>query len=84
MPGSCLLGGREKLLARLDPGPQRRAHRRPGLDANLRVRPVRPSGPRRCGIGRAAYEYALDYAKSRVQFGRPIIDNQGVAFALAD
>src|SRR5205085_12008778 len=36
------------------------------------------------GIARAAYEYALDYAKEREQFGRPIIDNQAIAFSLAD
>jgi len=36
------------------------------------------------GVARAAYEYALDYAKTRVQFGRPIIANQGIAFMLAD
>ena len=36
------------------------------------------------GIARAAYEYALDYAKEREQFGRPIIENQAIAFALAD
>ena len=35
------------------------------------------------GIGRAAYEYALDYAKEREQFGRKIIENQAVAFTLA-
>ena len=27
---------------------------------------------------------ALDYAKTREQFGRPIIDNQAIAFMLAD
>ena len=36
------------------------------------------------GIARAAFEFARDYAKEREQFGRPIIDNQGVAFKLAD
>ena len=36
------------------------------------------------GIARAAFEFARDYAKERRQFGRPIIDNQGVAFKLAD
>ena len=36
------------------------------------------------GTARAAYEVALDYAKTRSQFGRPIIDNQGIAFQLAD
>ena len=51
-------------------------------------RPSRPaarrSAPRRIGIARAAYEYALDYAKEREQFGRTIIENQAIAFALAD
>ena len=36
------------------------------------------------GIARAAYEYALDYAKERRQFGRAIIENQAIAFTLAD
>ena len=36
------------------------------------------------GIARASYEYALEYAKERVQFGRPIIQNQSIAFMLAD
>jgi len=36
------------------------------------------------GIARAAYEYALEYAGEREAFGRPIIENQSIAFALAD
>jgi acyl-CoA dehydrogenase len=36
------------------------------------------------GVARAAYDYARDYARSRVQFGKPIIDHQAVAFRLAD
>jgi len=36
------------------------------------------------GAARAAYEYARDYARTRVQFGRPIIEHQAVAFRLAD
>jgi acyl-CoA dehydrogenase len=36
------------------------------------------------GIARAAYEFALDYAKERVAFGKPIIQNQAIAFMLAD
>jgi acyl-CoA dehydrogenase len=36
------------------------------------------------GIARAAYEYALGYAKQREQFGRPIYLNQAVSFMLAD
>jgi acyl-CoA dehydrogenase len=36
------------------------------------------------GVARAALEYALVYAKERQQFGAPIINNQGIAFMLAD
>ena len=34
------------------------------------------------GVGRAAYEYALDYAKKRVQGGKPIVEHQAVAMML--
>jgi alkylation response protein AidB-like acyl-CoA dehydrogenase len=34
------------------------------------------------GVGRAAYEYALAYAKGRVQGGKPIVDHQAVALML--
>jgi alkylation response protein AidB-like acyl-CoA dehydrogenase len=36
------------------------------------------------GIARVAYEYSLGYAKERVAFGKPIIQNQAIAFMLAD
>jgi alkylation response protein AidB-like acyl-CoA dehydrogenase len=36
------------------------------------------------GIGRAAYEAALDYAHLRVQGGRPIIEHQAMGTKLAD
>lgn len=36
------------------------------------------------GMGRAAFQYALTYAKERRQFGKPIIEHQAVAFRLAD
>ena len=36
------------------------------------------------GIGRAAYEAALDYARLRVQGGRPLIEHQAMATKLAD
>jgi len=36
------------------------------------------------GLARAALEYATQYAKERVQFGRPIAEHQAVAFRLAD
>jgi len=36
------------------------------------------------GIARAAMEAAVEYARERVQFGRPIAENQAVQFMLAD
>ena len=36
------------------------------------------------GVARAAYEIALDYAKTRIQFGQPIFANQAISFMLAD
>jgi acyl-CoA dehydrogenase len=83
VPGRCLLGGKEKLDERL-------ARAREGKGA--RVQPAmavfeasRPAvGAQAVGIARAAYEYALEYAKERQQFGRAIIENQAVAFKLAD
>ena len=36
------------------------------------------------GVARAAYEYAVEYARERVQFGQPIAMNQGVNFPIAD
>jgi len=36
------------------------------------------------GLARAALEYSLQYAQERIQFGKPIIHHQAVAFMLAD
>lgn len=36
------------------------------------------------GIGEAALEHAVAYAKEREQFGRPIAQHQGISFKLAD
>ncbi|GMA20742.1 hypothetical protein GCM10025862_27630 [Arsenicicoccus piscis] len=36
------------------------------------------------GLAQGALDLAVSYAKDRVQFGRPIADNQGLAFLLAD
>ena len=92
VPGHCLLGGKEKLDGRLARARDRAAAEARG-DAGQRgsnaamatFEASRPAvGAQAVGIARAAYETALDYAKARVQFGRPIIDNQGVAFTLAD
>lgn len=36
------------------------------------------------GIGEGALEHAVNYAKEREQFGKPIAHNQGISFKLAD
>jgi len=36
------------------------------------------------GIAQGATDYALQYAKERVQFGKPIVANQGLQWKLAD
>jgi acyl-CoA dehydrogenase len=36
------------------------------------------------GIAEAALEHAINYAKEREQFGKPIAHNQGISFKLAD
>ena len=41
-------------------------------------------GAQAVGIARGAYEVALEYAKERNQFGKAIIENQAIAFTLAD
>ncbi|MFQ5948374.1 MAG: acyl-CoA dehydrogenase family protein [Acidimicrobiia bacterium] len=41
-------------------------------------------GAQAVGIGQGALDVALEYAKERVQFGKPIIEHQAVAFMLAD
>src|SRR4051812_10531828 len=83
IPGSCLLGGKEKLDERL--AKAREGKRSKSQAAMQTFEASRPTvGSQALGIARAAYEYALDYAKERSQFGRPIIENQAIAFTLAD
>ena len=83
VPGSCLLGGKEKLDERMARAREGRSGRSQAAMSTFEV--SRPTvGAQALGIARAAYEYALGYAKEREQFGRPIIDNQAIAFALAD
>jgi len=41
-------------------------------------------GAQGVGIAEGAYEYALAYAKERVQFGKPIFAQQAVAFKFAE
>ena len=83
VPGSCLLGGKDKLddrLARAREG--KRTSTQAAMSTFEASRPI--VGSQALGIARAAYEYALDYAKERKQFGKAIIENQSIAFTLAD
>lgn len=41
-------------------------------------------GAQALGIATGAFEYALNYAKERIAFGKPIIAHQGISFKLAD
>ena len=83
VPGSCLLGGKEKLDARLARAREGKSSRVQAAMSTFEAsRPI--VGAQALGIARAAYEFALDYAKQRVAFGTPIIEKQGIAFKLAD
>lgn len=83
VPGRCLLGGKERLDNRLARAREGKSTRSQGAMATFEgSRPI--IGAQAIGVARAAYEFALDYAKQRVQFGRPIIENQAIAFKLAD
>jgi alkylation response protein AidB-like acyl-CoA dehydrogenase len=83
VPAECLLGGEEKLEARLA-----RAREGAKTSAQAAMRTFEASRPivgiQAVGIARAAYEFALEYAKERNQFGKAIIENQAIAFMLAD
>lgn len=83
VPGSCLLGGKEKLDERL--ARAREGKKSKGQAAMKTFEASRPSvGAMAVGCARAAYEYALEYSTQREQFGKPIGDNQAVAFILAE
>jgi alkylation response protein AidB-like acyl-CoA dehydrogenase len=83
VPGQCLLGGRDRLEERLA---RVREGRHGGEQAAMKTFEASRPGvaAMAVGIARAAAEYAAEYARTRVQFGRPIGQNQAVAFMLAD
>ena len=83
VPGRCLVGGKDRLderLARIAEG------RSSGEHAAMKTfEASRPGvGAMAVGVARAAVEFATEYATQRVQFGRPIGQNQAIAFMLAD
>jgi acyl-CoA dehydrogenase len=82
VPAGYVLGGKDKLderLARVREG--KRGKSQAAMQTFEASRPT--VAAQALGIARAAYEYALDYAKEREQFGRKIIENQAIAFTLA-
>jgi len=83
VPADCLLGGEERLQAKLERARQKEPSRSSVALATFEAtRPV--VAAQAVGIARAAFEFARDYARERVQFGRPIAAQQAIAFKLAD
>jgi acyl-CoA dehydrogenase len=84
VPGSLLLGGKDKLDEKLARArdQQRTGAKQPAMATFEATRPA--VAAMAVGIARAAYESALDYAKDRRAFGKAIIENQAIAFMLAD
>ncbi len=82
VPASYVLGGKERLderIARVREGG--RSNSQAAMQTFESSRPT--VGAQALGIARAAYEYALEYAGEREQFGRRIVENQAIAFTLA-
>ncbi len=83
LPGRFLLGGKDTLDQRL--ARVREGKRSGGQAAMATFEASRPAvAAQAVGVARAAYDFALEYSKTRVQFGRPIVANQAIAFKLAD
>ena len=76
--------GRKPLTPEQESGAASAVQRRSSaaLGAFERTRPM--VAAQAIGIARAAIEFARDYAAHREAFGQAIIENQGVAFPLAD
>lgn len=56
-----------------------------GIDFGLLLNHMHVAqGAAAVGMAKASYEYALDYAKLRVQFDEPIAHRQSIAFMLAE
>ena len=83
VPGRCLIGGKDRLderLARVREGGS--AGEQAAMKTFERSRPS--VAAMAVGIARAAVEFATEYSRNRMQFGRPIGQNQAIAFMLAD
>ena len=81
-PAENLLGGDAKLERRMQKARDGVSGRSSTLGAFEQTRPM--VAAQALGIGRAALEYACEYANQREAFGEPIIAKQGISFPLAD
>lgn len=86
IPGANLSGGQDKLDHKLAKAREVVAGgARSGSTTLGTFEQTRPMvAAQAIGIARAALEYATAYATEREAFGGPIIDNQGIAFPLAE
>src|SRR4029079_7019969 len=86
IPAAHLLGGDDKLERKLAKAREATEGARHSGSATMgtfeQARPM--VAAQALGIARAALEYVTEYANRRIAFGAPIIDNQGIAFPLAD
>src|ERR1700722_11309963 len=83
VPGRYVVGGRDRLEERL--ARVREGGHGGGQAAMKTFEASRPGGGAMAvGLARAAAESAPESARTGVQFGRPIGQNQAVAFMLAD
>ena len=86
VPAENLLGGQDKLDHKLAKAREVVEGAKHSGSATLgtfeQTRPM--VAAQALGIARAAIEYVTEYANRREAFGGPIIDNQGIAFPLAD
>jgi len=86
VPGANLLGGTEKLEHKLAKAREAiEGGKHSGSATMGTFEQTRPMvAAQALGIARAALEYMTAYAKQREAFGAPIIDNQGIAFPIAE
>ena len=84
VPGHCLLGGKDKLDAKLARAREagHSGQKQPAMSTFEATRPI--VAAQAVGIARAAYEFALEYAKERQTFGKPLAMHQAIGFKLAD
>lgn len=83
LSSDLLIGGMESFEKRI--AKVRAGSSAGGQAAMATFEKTRPSvGAMGVGVARAAYEYALEYAGQREQFGRKIGDFQAIGFKLAD